>query len=205
MLPINMETLRVSLAKSLTERLRFGLRFVNMDHETLPPTRLTRQRLLLLVIAGCVILVDQLSKLIVEVFLPLYRSWTPLPHLLPTFRFSHVDNTGSAFGLFPQNSATFAWAALFVLLAILIYNYHLSGRQLWLRLALGLQLGGAVGNLADRLRLGHVTDFIDFGPWIFNLADVAIILGALILVGVMWQESKKHVPAPLEEMGNEIS
>jgi len=92
-----------------------------------------------------------------------------------------------------------------VSLAILIYNYHLSGRQLGLRLALGLQLGGAIGNLADRLRLGHVTDFVDFGPWVFNLADVAIILGALILVGVMWQESNKHVPAPLEGMGKEIS
>ena len=73
------------------------------------------------------------------------------------------------------------------------------------RLALGLQLGGALGNLSDRLRLGHVTDFVDFGPWVFNLADVAIILGTLILMGVMWQESKKHMPTPFEEMGKEIS
>ena len=163
----------------------------------------TRCRLFLLLTAGFVFLLDQLSKLMVEIFLPLYRSWAPLPHLLPAFRFSHVGNTGSAFGLFPHNSATFAWAAFFVSLAIVIYNYHLSGRQLWLRLALGLQLGGAIGNLSDRLRLGHVTDFIDFGPWIFNLADVAIIWGAVILAGVMWQESKKHVPAPFEEMGQE--
>jgi signal peptidase II len=115
-----------------------------------------------------------------------------------------VGNTGLAFGLFPHNSATFAWAAAFVALGILLYNYVIVGRQFWLRLALGLQLGGAVGNLTDRLRLGHVTDFIDFGPWIFNLADVAIILGALILAGVMWQESKKHIPAPFEGMGKEV-
>ena len=178
---------------------------MNIEPESLTPITSTRQRMLLLVIAGCVILVDQLSKLTVEILLPLYRSWTPLPHLLPAFRFSHVGNTGLAFGLFPHNSANFAWAAAFVSLAILIYNYNLSGRQFWLRLALGLQLGGAVGNLVDRLRLGHVTDFIDFGPWIFNLADVAIIFGALILAGVMWQESKNRVPAPFEEMGKEIS
>jgi signal peptidase II len=166
------------------------------EHEAPTSTTSTRQRMFLPVIAGCIILVDQLSKLLVEILLPLYRSWTPLPHLLPSFRFSHVGNTGLAFGLFPHNSAAFAWVAAFVSLAILIYNYSLSGRQFW--------LGGAVGNLADRLRLGHVTDFIDYGPWIFNLADVAIILGALILIGVMWQESKNHVPASFEGVGNEV-
>lgn len=175
-----------------------------MEQESPTPISSNRQRLLLPVIAGFVIFLDQLSKLTVEIFLPLYRSWMPLPHILPAFRFSHVGNTGSAFGLFPHNSATFAWIATFVSLAILVYNYHLSGRQFGLRLALGLQLGGALGNLVDRLRLGHVTDFIDFGPWIFNLADTAIVLGALILAGMMWLESKKHVPAPYEEMGKEI-
>lgn len=174
-----------------------------MQRESAPATNLMRYRLLLLAIAGSTLLVDQLSKSVVEIYLPLYRSWQPFPHMLPALRFSHVGNTGSAFGLFPHNSATFAWAATFVSLAILIYNFTLPGRQFWLRLALGLQLGGAVGNLVDRLRLGHVTDFIDFGPWIFNLADVAIIWGAVILAGVMWQESKKHVPAPFEEMGQE--
>lgn len=169
---------------------------MNMNQESSPSTHSTGQRSLLLVAAGVVVLIDQLSKLLVELLLPLYRSWAPFPHLLPIFRFSHVGNTGSAFGLFPHNSAIFAWVATFVSLAILIYNYNLPGRQVWLRLALGLQLGGAVGNLADRLRLGHVTDFIDFGPWIFNLADAAIILGAFILAGVMWQETKNHVPAP---------
>ena len=178
---------------------------MKIEHESPTSTTSNRQRMLLLVAAGGVVLVDQLSKLAVEILLPLYRSWTPLPHLLPAFRFSHVGNTGLAFGLFPHNSANFAWVAAFVSLAILIYNYNLSGRQFWLRLALGIQLGGAVGNLVDRLRLGHVTDFIDFGPWIFNLADVAIIFGALILAGVMWQESKNRVPAPFEEMGKEIS
>jgi signal peptidase II len=163
---------------------------------TLPTT--TGQRLLFLAVAGLVTLIDQLSKLLVEIFLPLYHGWTPLPNLLPSFRFSHVGNTGSAFGLFPHNSDIFAWMAVIISLAILIYNFTLTGRQFWLRLALGLQLGGAIGNLADRLRLGHVTDFIDFGPWVFNLADVAIILGALILSGVMWQESKNHIPAPFE-------
>lgn len=198
------DLLRGSPSKNGTQVTASSSGFMMMGRDSTQLTASTRQRLFLLVMAGFVILADQLSKLTVELLLPLYHSWTPLPHLLPTLRFSHVGNTGLAFGLFPHNSATFAWVAAFISLVILIYNYHLPGRQLWLRLALGLQLGGAVGNLADRLRLGHVTDFIDFGPWIFNLADVAIICGALILAGVMWQESKNHIPAPLEEMGKEV-
>lgn len=146
-------------------------------------------------IAGIVILLDQLSKYLVEALLPLYRSWSPI-ELIPALRISHVSNSGSAFGLFPAQSQLFAWAALFVAIGIVIYNFKLGAGQTPLRFALGLQLGGALGNLIDRLRMGHVTDFIDFGPWVFNLADVAIILGALMLAWVLWQESGKHVPDP---------
>ena len=72
-----------------------------------------------------------------------------------------------------------------------------------LRFCLGLQLGGAIGNLVDRVRLGHVVDFIDVGAWpVFNLADSAIVLG---LTGLMWtfiytRHGRSHDPEPVEEM-----
>ena len=164
-----------------------------------------RIRSLPLWIAGFVILLDQLSKQLVETAVLLHRSWTPFPTLLPQLRISHISNTGSAFGLFPNGSSIFAWTALIVSLAIVYYNFHLPGGQKLLRLALGLQLGGALGNLVDRLRIGHVTDFIDFGPWVFNVADAAIVSGAFLLAWAMWQESKQFVPASAEvaEVRNE--
>lgn len=155
----------------------------------------THWRTLVLWIAGFVILLDQLSKYLVEAVLPLYHGWTPIA-AFPYLRIAHTTNTGAAFGLFPANSAFFAIAAAAISLAIITYNYTLPGSQKALRLALGMQLGGALGNLIDRLRLGHVTDFVDFGPWVFNIADASIVLGAVILAWVMWQDAKNSISIP---------
>ncbi|MFQ5399659.1 MAG: signal peptidase II [Anaerolineae bacterium] len=184
--------------------------------ETVPKPALTRQRLLLIWVAAAVIILDQFSKYFIEAVLPLYRSWAPIPVLESVFRLSHVTNTGTAFGLFPAGSSLFAWAAVIVVLAILYYNYTLPAGQITLRLALGLQLGGAFGNLIDRIRLGHVTDFLDFGPWpVFNLADTSIVAGAALLAWLMWQEHNEQsqqsslppavpdtAPTPSTESGN---
>src|SRR5690606_21130036 len=119
-----------------------------------------RHRLFLLAVALAAIGADQLTKIAVERALPLNASWTPLEGIAPFFRFTHVSNTGAAFGLFPTGSLLFAVVALVVGAIILVYNFRLPAGNLLLRLALGLQLGGALGNLVDRLRLGHVTDFL---------------------------------------------
>ena len=149
-------------------------------------------KLLLIVIATAVIAIDQISKWMVEQNLPLYHVWAPVPELENFFRVFHVSNTGAAFGLFPAGSGLFTIAAVLVSIGILYYNFTLDEKQLWLRVALGLQLGGALGNLIDRMRLGHVTDFLDFGPWaIFNLADLAVVTGAVILGVVVWQEQRE--------------
>ncbi|MFH1559843.1 MAG: signal peptidase II [Chloroflexota bacterium] len=100
------------------------------------------------------------------------------------FRFTYVTNTGSAFGLFP-NQTTFLILASFVGIGVLLvfYRTHPINSTI-LHMSLGLQLGGAIGNLVDRVRLGYVVDFIDVGAWpVFNLADSAIVVG---LVGLMW-------------------
>jgi signal peptidase II len=163
---------------------------IPVDSEGAPAS--TRQRSLLFLAAALVIVLDQLSKLLIEAALPLNQTWAPIPALAAYFRITHVSNTGIAFGLFPTGSLFFAFMATLVTMAIIAYNYILPGGQTLFRLALGLQLGGALGNLIDRLRLGHVTDFLDFGPWpVFNVADTSIVAGVVILGWLMLKEQKQ--------------
>ena len=152
----------------------------------------TGQRMILFLVAALVIVVDHFTKLYIENWLPLNHSWAPVPELGSYFRITHVSNTGAAFGLFPGGSLFFTVIAIVVGAVIILYNYGLPAGHPLLRLALGLQLGGALGNLIDRLRLGHVTDFLDFGPWpVFNVADMAIVAGVVILGFLMIQEERE--------------
>ena len=100
------------------------------------------------------------------------------------FRLTYVTNSGSAFGFFP-NQTLFLILASFVGIGVLLIFYRTNPiNSILLRLSLGLQLGGAMGNLVDRVRLGYVVDFIDVGAWpVFNLADSAIVVG---LIGLLW-------------------
>ena len=169
-----------------------------------PPTRHPwyRDRLLPLTIAT-VLIIDQVSKYLVRANLALYESW-PRDGF---FRFTYGTNTGTAFGLFPNQTVVLIVAS-FLAIGFLFYFYRsqaLSSRVL--RLAIGLQLGGAFGNLVDRLRGGAVTDFIDVGWWpIFNLADSSIVIGiGLLLATVMVSkepESDHQHASPIDESGD---
>lgn len=150
-----------------------------------------KQQLLLFIIAGLVILVDHLSKRYIEDWLPLNQSWAPWPDYAHFFQLTHVANRGAAFGFFQGGSLFFTIAAIVVAVIIIFYNFSLPSGHRLLRLALGLQLGGALGNVIDRFRLGHVTDFFDFGPWpVFNVADAAIVSGVAILAWLMFKEER---------------
>ena len=93
---------------------------------------------------------------------------------------TYVTNSGVAFGLFKEAGTFFIFLAGIVIAAILYSLRRLPAQQRLVRIALGLALGGAVGNLIDRLRLGYVIDFIDFRFWpVFNVADSAIVAGVL--------------------------
>ena len=136
----------------------------------------------LLQLAGIVFLLDQLTKFLVRAYLPFGHSY---PYT-GFFRFTHAENTGSAFGIL-QGYNTPLIVVSFVGIFVLAMIYQSQPRPTnLLRLSLALQIGGAVGNLLDRFRLGAVTDFIDVGPWpIFNLADASIISGLLLLGWVL--------------------
>ncbi len=133
-------------------------------------------------VAALVFVIDQASKYLVLRNLSLGEAWNPVALLRPFFTLTHVTNTGAAFGLFQDHGTLFAIVAILVVLGIVIFYRYLPANRILLRVSLGLQLGGALGNLLDRVRLGSVVDFIDFKIWpVFNLADTAIVVGVAIL------------------------
>ena len=142
-----------------------------------------------------VIWIDQITKFLVRTNLSLGEAYPSSG----TFRIVHTFNTGSAFGLFEDQTFPLILASLLGIGVIVALYRHYSFPSSLLRLSLGLQLGGATGNLADRLRMGHVTDFIDLGPWwIFNLADASIVSGIILLAFIITQTDKNpRQPAAL--------
>jgi signal peptidase II len=140
-----------------------------------------------------VLVVDQLTKYLVRTNMALGDSW-PAEGL---FRLTYGTNSGSAFGLFPNQTVPLIAASL-IAIGFLAYFYRTQARPTSiLRLAIGLQLGGAFGNLSDRLREGSVVDFIDVGWWpIFNVADSSIVVGMAVLIGVLVLADATPQPRP---------
>jgi signal peptidase II len=141
--------------------------------------------ILLVVLAGSVLAIDQWTKWLVRTQLALGESWMPIDAIRPYMAIVHWTNTGAAFGMFQQGSMVFAALAIIVS-GIIVYYYRNSNDASWLvRVALALQLGGALGNLGDRLTQSWtVTDFIWFAifPAVFNVADAAISVGVFLLI-----------------------
>ena len=131
------------------------------------------------VIAAAVFALDQVTKYLVRANLAIGESW-PAEGF---FRLTHGTNTGTIFGLFPQQTLLLTLASFFAI-GFVIYFYRAHGGNGWLsQVNVGLLLGGAFGNLLDRLAWAKVTDFIDVGPWpIFNIADSSIVVGITLLI-----------------------
>jgi signal peptidase II len=139
--------------------------------------------LISLFIALLVIVGDQLSKAWVQQTIPLYQSYAPVPALAEIARFTHTINSGAAFGMFQNGSLVFTIIAFGVIGFLVYYSLKLPEPQAWLLVCIGLQLGGATGNLIDRLRQGAVTDFVHVLNFpIFNVADAAISIGVGMLL-----------------------
>ena len=145
-------------------------------------------RLAIVTVTGIVVL-DQVTKALVNAYLPLHASINMIPNLL---NFTHVRNTGAAFGLlnaadFPFKSTLMTLIATVALIAIAVYAARSSTHGRLVRTGLVLVLGGAIGNLIDRATVGYVIDFVDvywrgYHFWAFNVADSAITVGAAFLI-----------------------
>ncbi|MCL4872121.1 MAG: signal peptidase II [Anaerolineae bacterium] len=177
------------------------------DAAELPPIQPAPlgQKIIPLLLAAIILGSDQVSKHLIIINLDVYESYAPIPALANFFQFTHIHNTGAALGMFPSGGLFFTIIAIIVAIAIVIYNRRLGEGHYLLRIALGMQLGGALGNLTDRLRLGYVTDFMDVIPLpaIFNLADAAIVGGVVVLFYLMLLETleeRRHKQAQAREM-----
>jgi len=165
----------------------------------------------ILLITMIVIVLDQLTKKIIEHNMQLYESF---PVLGDFFRITYVENTGMAFGIQVQNKAFFTVFALIASVIIMIYLLRMTGEHIIPRIAMASILGGAIGNLYDRIARGSVVDFLDteffdisikpfeflfidfpgysMTRWpVYNVADIAITVGmAILFIFVLFE--KEH-------------
>ncbi len=147
-------------------------------------------------LSALVIVLDQWSKYLVSGSLQLHESVA----LLPFFSLTLLHNTGAAFSFLADAGGWQRWLltaiAFFVSVVIMAWLRRLPSEEKWQAAALALLLGGALGNVIDRMRLGHVVDFLDvyYQHWHwppFNVADSAITVGVVILLLVTLRGSKK--------------
>jgi signal peptidase II len=154
-------------------------------------------------IAGAIVALDQWTKWLVRTNLHFQSSWLPQgwEWLSPYARIVNWNNSGAAFGMFQSASLVFTVLAFLVIAAILYYYPKVETEDWPLRVAMGMQMGGALGNLIDRLTQGgSVTDFISVGTFpVFNVADASISIGVVVLIlGVWWKERQEKKQASLQ-------
>jgi signal peptidase II len=166
------------------------------------------------IIALIVVALDQVTKSWIEANIPLGGSLAPWPALAPYFRLVHLTNTGAAFGLLRGQGSLFAVIAAVVIVAVLVYARYLPADNQFVRLCLGLQLGGAAGNLIDRLQHGQVTDFLLFSlpvrgrvlEWpSFNVADSCIVIGVAVLAFFLLRNERTEVSSPTAPAGDPLA
>jgi signal peptidase II len=152
----------------------------------------------LLVVAGIIVAFDQWTKTLVRTNIEFGQAWAPWPWLMPYVRLVHWQNTGAAFGMLQRFGNVFTILAILVSLVILYYFPHVPRTEWHLRIAMGMQLGGALGNLVDRLTQGFVTDFISVGNFaVFNVADASISVGVAVLIIGVWIKERQQKKATL--------
>jgi len=153
------------------------------------PGGLARLRRLEVWVPVLIVVLDQLTKWLVRVRVPLHSSVEVIPNFLDI---THVRNTGTAFGFldavnFPGKTLAIGVVAICALIAVALYAGTMATQQILARLGMALIIGGAAGNLVDRLLVGSVVDFVDaywgtFHFWAFNVADSAISVGVALMI-----------------------
>jgi signal peptidase II len=159
------------------------------DVQTAVTLRPARTRWLEVWLPLAILVFDQITKALIRAELALHESVTIIPGLVD---FTHIRNTGAAFGIlnyaeFPFKTAVIVTIATAGLIGVAIYSASLAQQQLAARIGLALIIGGAAGNLIDRIVVGYVVDFVDVywrghHFWAFNVADSAITIGVTIMI-----------------------
>jgi signal peptidase II len=140
-----------------------------------------RRDVVFFLIAAAVIALDQVTKVVIRATLSPHEAWPDRDWVL---NIVNVSNSGAAFGILQGQTVFLVVTSLVGVAAIVLYYFYPPLEHGVLRVALGLQLGGAAGNLIDRVRFGEVTDFVNFDFWpAFNVADASISIG---VATIMW-------------------
>jgi signal peptidase II len=165
-------------------------------------------------IAAVIVTFDQWTKGLVEANIPLGEGFAPFPSLASYFQIVHWTNTGASFGLLRGQSSLFVAIGLVVVVVVLIYARQLPADNWGVRICLGIQLGGTVGNLVDRLQnAGQVTDFLLFtlpvGDKVYlwpawNVADGSIVVSVILLAIVLLRMEGKQVEVAKVDAGRSV-
>ena len=162
----------------------------------------TKNYLFLFTVAGIIVALDQWTKNLIRANIPVGGTWLPegWDSLTPYARVVHWHNTGAAFGMFKNGAIIFTLLAFVVIAAIIWFYREIDPVDWYLRLALAMQMGGALGNLIDRLLYdGVVTDWISIGNFaVFNVADASITVGTVIMLIGVWIMEKRTKQAKIE-------
>ena len=163
----------------------------------------------LFMIAGAILVLDQITKILVQYSIPFESSYFAPDRVTiieDFFYLVHIGNKGAAWGMFSEYSGVLTLLSFAVLLFIFCFREQLELHRGTVQIAFGLLIGGILGNLIDRIRVGHVIDFIDihlpftlpyilpFGRWpAFNIADSAIVVGMLFYLLLSLSDTKKKI------------
>jgi signal peptidase II len=155
----------------------------------------SRRVVLVAVVAVVVFALDRITKIVVESSVPLGSSVDVVGQWV---RISHVTNSGAAFGLLPERTTLLSILSVVAVLAIVFYYRRLAADSRLIAATLGMQLGGAFGNLVDRIGQGYVVDFVDVGIpggvrfWAFNVADSSIVVGIIAVTVLLWWQERRQ-------------
>ena len=154
-----------------------------------------RRVVLVAIVAVVVFALDRITKTVVESGVPLGSSVDVVGQWV---RISHVTNSGAAFGLLPERTTLLSILSVVAVLAIVFYYRRLAADSRLIAATLGMQLGGAFGNLVDRIGQGYVVDFVDVGIpggvrfWAFNVADSSIVVGIIAVTVLLWWQERRQ-------------
>jgi signal peptidase II len=152
-----------------------------------------RRSILVAAVAIGVFVLDRITKIAVEANVPVGTSVDVVGQWV---RISHVTNSGAAFGLLPERTTFLSILSVVAVGAIVFYYRRLAADSTLIAATLGMQLGGAFGNLVDRVGQGYVVDFVDVGLpggprfWAFNVADSSIVVGIIAVAILLWWQER---------------